>query len=103
MACCLNGVGCVEAVGREGHLTEVAAHHISQGGHTQAVVVVGGAVNLVLVNGDACTYTSIMYTPCVEEHKYIVGTCKLTYCLMLWAAPSQSVQVIGTIAVNKNF
>jgi hypothetical protein len=49
----LDRVSCVKAVWWEGHLTEVAAHHLSQWGHTQACVVVGGPVHLVLVDGDA--------------------------------------------------
>jgi hypothetical protein len=50
----LDGVCCVKGVGREGQLAEVAAHHISQGGDAQALVVVSGTVHLVLVDGDAC-------------------------------------------------
>jgi hypothetical protein len=53
VAGCLDGVRCIECVCWEGHLTEVATHHIGQRRHTQAVIVVGGTVNLVLVDGDA--------------------------------------------------
>jgi hypothetical protein len=54
VACRLDGVRSVKGVWWERQLAEVAAHHVSQRGHAQALVVVGGAVHLVLVDGDAC-------------------------------------------------
>jgi len=48
-----DGVGAVEAVVREGHVEEVAAHHLAEGLQPRFLVVEPRPLDLVLVDGDA--------------------------------------------------